>query len=167
MNHTLEIVAMVVALGLALVGIGPAYPLYGGGYREPAKCGPALPRLGQAGPGQVPRRRALRRLIIRPLPRCRAALYFMVVDRVIIDKILVEGSAAVVGTAGRVSRSLQVGDGQRYMAVFAVGVAAWSYLAARPATPLTTLKVTSNGISVDVDARRGGQRCRPPAPVRV
>src|SRR5205823_5411939 len=94
-------------------------------------------------------------LIIRPIKAVAQLIYF-IVDRIIIDKILVEGSAAVVGAVGSVSRSLQVGDGQRYMAVFAVGVAGLVYFSTRPATP-DALRVTVNGMAVDVDAHRNSR----------
>ncbi|HXU64630.1 MAG TPA: PKD domain-containing protein, partial [Polyangia bacterium] len=68
---------------------------------------------------------------------------------------LVEGVGAVVDVFGRIVRGFQVGDGQRYMAVFAIGVAGMVYFATRPTVP-STLAVSVNGTSVDVDARRGG-----------
>ena len=51
----------------------------------------------------------------------------------IIDKILVEGTGALVDVSARHRRTVQGGDGQRYMAVFAVGVAALVYFAAADA----------------------------------
>jgi NADH-quinone oxidoreductase subunit L len=154
-NHGLEILFMVLSTGLALVGIGLAYLFYGGGYREPAR------QFAAGAPGFVKLVQDKFRidelydaLIIRPVRKVSRAIFF-VVDRVIVDKILVEGSAAIVGVTGRIARTFQVGDGQSYMAVFAVGVAALVYLAARPTVP-DNLKVTVSGLSVDVDARRGG-----------
>ena len=47
----------------------------------------------------------------------------VVVDRILIDKVLVEGTGIFVDVVGRLARFLQTGDGQRYMAVFAIGVA--------------------------------------------
>ena len=49
---------------------------------------------------------------------------FAIVDRIIVDKILVEGTGVLVDVFARLARAVQGGDGQRYMAVFAVGVAA-------------------------------------------
>ncbi len=63
-------------------------------------------------------------LIVRPIKKISQAIYF-VVDRILIDKILVGVPVAVVDFFGRLSRSVQgSGDGQRYMAMFAIGVAA-------------------------------------------
>ena len=64
---------------------------------------------------------------------------------IIIDKILVEGSALVVDVFARIARTFQGGDGQRYMAVFAVGVALLVYFASQPTVPVTKLKVTADG----------------------
>jgi hypothetical protein len=64
---------------------------------------------------------------------------------------------AAVDFFGRLSRSVQgSGDGQRYMAVFAIGAAGLVYLSTRPMAP-DALKVTVNGMAVDVDARRGAK----------
>jgi hypothetical protein len=80
-----------------------------------------------------------------------------VVDRILIDKILVGVPVAAVDFFGRLSRSVQgSGDGQRYMAVFALGVAGLVYLSTRPMAP-DALKVTVSGLGVDVDARRGNK----------
>ena len=105
-------------------------------------------------------------LIIRPIKRCRARPVPFV-DRIIIDKILVEGIGVVVDVFARIARAFQGGDGQRYMAVFAVGVALLVVLRvaadaavhqaegdARPAARST------------IDARRGPARA-PTAPARI
>ena len=94
-------------------------------------------------------------LFVRPI-RALSRWIFFVVDRIIIDKILVGGSAALVDVFGRIARIVQMGDGQRYMAVFAIGVAGLLYLATRPTVP-EQLKVTVSGLNVDVDARRNGR----------
>ena len=108
---------MVVSMALALIGIGLAYLFYGGGYRDPAR------RFPEGAPGFVKLVQDKFRIdelydaiIIRPLRKLAQGIFF-VVDRVIIDKVLVEGSAAVVGVVGRVARSLQGGDGQSYMPI--------------------------------------------------
>ena len=55
---------------------------------------------------------------------------------------------------GASPRTFQVGDVQRYLAVFAVGVLALFYLATTPAAP-SALAVTVDGTTVDVDASKG------------
>jgi hypothetical protein len=119
----------------ALAGIGLAYIFYGGGYRSPAHA------FAQKLPGLVSLVRDKFRidelygfLIIRPLQAiCR--LVFQVVDRVLIDKILIGGWSFAADLAGRVLRFFQAGDVQRYLAVFAIGLAVLVWIAARPAAP--------------------------------
>ena len=95
-------------------------------------------------------------LFVRPIRKVSQAIYF-VVDRILIDKILVGVPVAAVDFFGRLSRSVQgSGDGQRYMAVFALGVAGLVYLSTRPMAP-DPLKVTVSGMGVDVDARRNNK----------
>jgi NADH-quinone oxidoreductase subunit L len=155
-SHLAELSVMGIASALAAIGIGVAYLFYGGGYRAPAK------KFAESFPGLVRLVQDKFRidelydfLIIRPLKRLSQGIYF-IVDRILIDKILVEGTAAIVDVFGRLARAVQVGDGQRYMAVFAIGVAALVYGATRPSVP-EGLKVTVSGLQVDVDARRGSK----------
>jgi hypothetical protein len=70
--------------------------------------------------------------------------------------VIVGGTAGIVDLLGRVGRSLQAGDAQRYMAAFAVGAAALVFLATRPTTP-SELKVVVSGNTVTVDASRSGK----------
>ena len=78
-------------------------------------------------------------------------------SRILIDKILVGVPVAAVDFFGRLALSVQGnGDGQRYMAVFALGAAGVLYFAIRPMAP-DALKVTVSGMAVDVDARRAGK----------
>jgi hypothetical protein len=155
-SHATEWMVMGIATALAAIGIGVAYVFYGGGYRAPAKkfaeTFPGLVRLVQ---DKFRIDELYQFLIIRPLKRLAQLIYF-IVDRILIDKILVEGSAAIVDVFGRLARAVQVGDGQRYMAVFAIGVAALLYGSTRPSVP-DALKVTVSGLQVDVDARRGSK----------
>jgi NADH-quinone oxidoreductase subunit L len=160
--QTVEIGVMVIASLLAAIGIGAAYALYGGGYRAPSKwVGETFPKLVKLVQDKFRVDELYQTIIIRPIKAFAQVVYF-IVDRIIIDKLLVEGSAAVVGAVGSLVRSLQMGDGQRYMAVFAVGVAGLVYFSTRPATP-DELKVTVSGMVVDVDAHRTGRA--PPQPL--
>ena len=63
----------------------------------------------------------------------------------------------VVDVFGRFARFLQLGDAQRYMACFAIGVAALVFFATRPPAP-AELKVSVEGLNVQVDARRAGRQ---------
>jgi len=111
--HRTEWRVMGFATLTALAGIGLAYLFYGGGYRAPAHA------FARKFPGLVSLARDKFRIdelygviIIRPLQVfCRVV--FQVVDRVLIDKILIGSWAFVADLAGRVFRFLQVGDVQR------------------------------------------------------
>jgi NADH-quinone oxidoreductase subunit L len=155
--HGIEIGFMVASTLLAVIGIALAAVFYRGGYKEPAR------RFAAAFPGFVRLVQDKFRvdelydtLIIRPV-RSFARGLFRFVDRILIDKVVVEGTAAVVDVFSRIARAVQGGDGQRYMAVFAVGVALLVHFASQPTLPFSDLKVTQTGRSVDVDARRTGR----------
>jgi NADH-quinone oxidoreductase subunit L len=151
-----EIIFMVASTVLALGGIGLAYVFYGGGYREPArKFAAAVPGFVRLVQDKFRIDELYQFLIIRPIKKV-SQIIFVVIDRILIDKVLVEGVGAVVDVFGRIVRGFQVGDGQRYMAVFAIGVAALVYFSTRPTVP-EKLAVTVNGTSVEVDARRGNK----------
>ena len=156
-SHMTEIAVMVGATLLALLGIGLAWLFYGGGYREPSrKFAAAVPKLVKLAQDKFRIDELYQFLIVRPIKRIAQAIYF-VVDRILIDKILVGVPVAAVDFFGRLSRSVQGnGDGQRYMAVFALGAAGVLYFATRPMAP-DALKVTVSGLGVDVDARRGNK----------
>jgi len=83
-------------------------------------------------------------------------MLFRFVDRVLIDQILVGGTAALTDVLGRIARSFQAGDGQRYMAWFAIGAAVLVWGATRPTMP-SALKVNVSGTTVTVDASRAGR----------
>jgi NADH-quinone oxidoreductase subunit L len=155
-SHLIEVTVMVGAFVLALVGIGLAWVFYGGGYRAPArKFAAAVPKLVKLVQDKFRIDELYQFLIIRPIKRISQAIYF-VVDRILIDKILVGVPVALVDFFGRLSRNVQSGDGQRYMAVFAIGAAALVFFSTRPTTP-DALKVAVSGMTVDVDARRSGK----------
>jgi NADH-quinone oxidoreductase subunit L len=144
-----------ISTAIAVAGMLLAWAFYGGGYREPAH------RFAFQFRGFVALVRDKFRVdelydavIIRPLRRL-AQLLFQIVDRVLIDKVLVEGLGAVVDVLGRIARFFQVGDAQRYMAVFAIGAAVLVALASRP--PVPDLQISVEGLSVQVDARPPGR----------
>jgi NADH-quinone oxidoreductase subunit L len=154
-----EVGVMLASTVAAVGGIGLAYLFYGNGYRQPAL------KFGAAFPGPVSLARQAFKvdqlyglIIIRPLKALSRAL-FRFVDRIVIDKVLVHGTALVVDIGARIARTFQVGDVQRYLAVFAVGIVALFYLATRPPEP--SLLVTVDGMHVTVDASRGSPPGRP------
>ncbi len=155
--HNTEMLFMGISTALALGGIFLAQAFYGGGYREPAKkFAAAFPGLVQLARDKFRVDELYNAVIIRPVRVLSQAL-FQFVDRVLIDQLLVGGAAAVTDVLGRLSRALQAGDGQRYMAAFAIGAAALVFFATRPTLP-SELKVNVSGTTVTVDASRSGRQ---------
>jgi NADH-quinone oxidoreductase subunit L len=118
-----ELGLMAIATGLAVIGIYLAYSLYKDGPGEGVR------RLAAA---ISPVRRVVANkfyvdeiydfILVRPFRwLCTAA--FNVIDRFLIDLVLVNGSAFVVEVAGRLTRWWQNGDVQRYLAVMLVAAA--------------------------------------------
>jgi NADH-quinone oxidoreductase subunit L len=154
--HSTEILFMLVSTALAVGGILLAYAFYGGGYRAPAgKFAAAFPGFVQLVRDKFRVDELYGAIIIRPLRRL-SQIVFAVFDRGLIDKVLVEGTARVVDGFGRVARWVQSGDSQRYMAVFAIGVAGVIFFATQPPVP-GELKVSVEGMNVEVDAHRAGR----------
>ncbi|MEP6653973.1 MAG: NADH-quinone oxidoreductase subunit L [Myxococcales bacterium] len=154
--HSTELLFMGISTVLALTGIALAHLFYGGGYRAPAaKFAAAFPGFVQLARDKFRVDEFYAAVIIRPLRKFSLAL-FRIVDRVIIDQVLVGGTAALVDILGRISRAFQVGDAQRYMAAFAIGAAALIFFATRPTVP-AALKVVVTGTTVSVDAGRAGK----------
>src|SRR5450432_3641439 len=159
--HSTEAIFMAVSTVIALVGIALAYAFYGGGYREPAK------KFVAAVPGFVQLVRDKFRIdelyaavFVRPIKRIGQGIYFFV-DRILIDKLLVEGTGALTALLARVPRWFQNGDGQGYMAWFAIGAAVLVYFSTRPALS-GDLRIATTGLDVEVDARRGAKASQQP-----
>jgi hypothetical protein len=154
---TTELIFMAVSTLLAVIGIAAAAAFYRGGYKAPARAFaakfPGFVRLVQ---DKFRIDELYDTVLIRPI-RAFSRGVFAFVDRIIVDKILVEGTGLIVDVFSRLARSLQGGDGQRYMAVFAVGVALMVHFAIQPTLPFTKLKVTQTGRAVEIDARRGNR----------
>jgi NADH-quinone oxidoreductase subunit L len=154
-SHMTEWAFMGLSVAVALGGIGLAYVFYGGGYRQPAHSfARQFPGLVKTAQNKFYVDELYDMIFIRPLRRFAQGL-FRFFDRIVIDKVLVEGSARVVDVVGRLTRRLQSGDSQLYMAVFAIGVAGVVYFATKPPVP-GELKFEVNGMTVTADARRGG-----------
>ena len=146
----LEWSVMATSTAIALAGIGLAWLFFGGGTREPARrFVVALPRLVAVVRSKFFVDEIYHELVVRPLRGLSRAL-FVAVDRLLIDRVLVGGWAVLVDTTGRFLRFLQVGDVQRYLAVFAIGLAALVYVMARPAAP-SEVKIRIDGRSAVVE----------------
>ncbi|MBN2574595.1 MAG: NADH-quinone oxidoreductase subunit L [Deltaproteobacteria bacterium] len=162
--HRTEWIVMGISTALALVGIGFGYFFYGGGYRAPAHAfARKLPRLVALVRDKFRVDEIYDAILVRPLQAlCR--ITFLVVDRVLVDKILVGIWAFVADVGGRACRFIQAGDVQRYLAVFAIGLAALVWVAARPAAPKEIQVVVTGRHAkvtlVDDEARSGNLQYR-------
>lgn len=149
--HSLEWSVMGTSTVVALAGIGLAYAFFGGGYRQPAHA------FAQKLPGFVALVRdkfrvdeLYAKLILRPF-RLLCDIVFQLVDRILIDKILIGGWTFLADMAGRMFRFFQAGDVQRYLATFAIGASVVVWIAARPAWPdEVRIKVDGRSVRVDV-----------------
>ena len=90
-------------------------------------------------------------LILRPL-RALSNQIFRVVDRLLIDQMLVGGWSLLADGTGRVLRLVQAGDIQRYLAIFAIGLAVLVNEMARPTVP-SDVRVRVDGHSAFVELR--------------
>jgi NADH-quinone oxidoreductase subunit L len=151
--HGLESGIMAASTVAALAGMGLAWVFFGGGYRQPARAfAGAVPGFVQLVRDKFRVDEAYAWVIEKFRYFFCELLVFKVLDRIIIDSFLVRGLGFVVDSLGRVSRWFQVGDVQRYLAVFAVGAVLLFYGALKPPAP-EELVVRVDGAKVHVDAK--------------
>jgi NADH-quinone oxidoreductase subunit L len=93
-------------------------------------------------------------IVVRPF-RWVSQRLFDVVDRFLIDLVLVEGSAAVVDVVGRLARWFQNGYVQRYLVAVLVGAAAIVYLASRTPADFRYQVVAPLTVEFEADAGAG------------
>jgi NADH-quinone oxidoreductase subunit L len=123
-SDTTTLVLMGVALMIGVIGIGGAYVLYGHGPSptvEKVVDGP-LHGAYEASKHKLWFDEIYDAIIVRPFKVVARGLY-EVVDRFIIDTVAVNGVAFVVGLFGRLSRWVQNGQVQRYLAGVVIGAA--------------------------------------------
>jgi NADH-quinone oxidoreductase subunit L len=138
------------AVLLAAAGAGMAWVFFGGGYRPPARAfAAAVPGLVRLVRDKFRIDELYDLIIVRPIKWIAREL-FRWVDRRLIDRVLVHGFVLVVDLSGRTARLFQSGDAQRYVAVFALGIAVLFMVVRHPAGEL---KVRVDGHVVQVDAR--------------
>jgi NADH-quinone oxidoreductase subunit L len=156
-----EGIFMVISTIVALSGIGLAYLFYGGGYRQPAKTFAAsVPRFVQLVRDKFRIDELYATLFVRPIKLVGEGVFY-ILDRIIIDKLFVNGLAWLTGQLAKIPRFFQNGDGQGYMAWFAIGAAVLVYYSTRPAFS-GELRVATTGLTVNVDARRGAHGSQQP-----
>ena len=147
---------MGIALGVGVLGILLASGLYG---RGPS---PAVGRF-TAGAGAEIYRLAKNKfyvdelydkIIVRPF-RWVALGVFEVIDRFVIDFLLVEGSAFLVDLFGRIARWFQNGQVQRYMVGLVLGGALILFFATRPDADFDWQQVDSLTVQFEADVGKG------------
>jgi len=128
-SDTTTIVLMIVALSIGALGIALAWMMYGAGGKGPSGTverltapDGALHDAYEASKAKLWFDELYEATIVRPFRAIARGLY-EIVDRFIIDTIAVNGSAMVIGLAGRISRWFQNGQVQRYLAGLVIGAA--------------------------------------------
>ncbi len=118
-----ELVAFGIALVVAWAGLAAAWSLYAPGraLEGDERIARAMPRLRRALASALYVDALYDRIVVKPL-WATARILWRAVDVMIIDGLLVNGSAQLVAAVGSVLRRFQNGDVQRYAAVTAVGV---------------------------------------------
>ncbi|MBP9205110.1 MAG: NADH-quinone oxidoreductase subunit L [Kofleriaceae bacterium] len=124
------------ATTLGLVGILLAYLMYGGGRKPVVDRLTAGPLAGMyvASKNKLWVDEAYEAAIIRPF-RALARGTFEIVDRFMIDTVLVNGAGLVVSMFSRLARWVQNGQVQRYMLGLVVGAAVVFFFAGREQKP--------------------------------
>src|SRR6267142_322952 len=118
-----ELVAFGIALVVAWAGFAAAWSLYapGRGLQGDERIARATPRLRRALASALYVDALYDRILVKPLWATARGLW-RAADAMIIDGLLVNGSAQLVAAVGSALRRFQNGDVQRYAAVTAVGV---------------------------------------------
>jgi NADH-quinone oxidoreductase subunit L len=132
-NDVALLVLMGVALAVGVVGIATAARLYSKGPsgevgRFTAGAGAELYRVVK---NKFYVDEIYDRLIVRPFRGVSVAV-FEVIDRFLIDWVLVEGSAFIMDVLGRIARWFQNGQVQRYLVALVLGGAVILLVASRP-----------------------------------
>ena len=122
---------MGIATALALVGIGGAWALYRNGPEGAAGVARALGPVLTFVQNKFYVDELYDFILVRPF-RWIARRTFELIDRLLIDGLLVGGWGFIVSVIGRLARALQNGDVQRYLILMMVGLAAMFYFTTRP-----------------------------------
>jgi NADH-quinone oxidoreductase subunit L len=147
---------MAIALAIGLLGIGLAWMFYGKGPSKTLETMYApdsgLRPIYEASKAKLWFDEIYDAILVRPFKLAARGL-FEIADRFVIDTIAVNGSAFVVGLLGRVSRWVQNGQVQRYLAGLVVGAALVFFVADFRRKP--TFEYTFVGDEVTLTAAPG------------
>jgi NADH-quinone oxidoreductase subunit L len=149
---------MGIALVVGLVGIGLAWMFYGKGpsktlgtiYAEDAPMRPVY----EASKAKLWFDEVYDTIIVRPFKLVARGL-FEIADRFVIDTIVVNGSAFVIGLLGRISRWVQNGQVQRYLAGLVVGAALVFFIADFRSNPTFEYSYDEATSMVKLEAKPG------------
>jgi NADH-quinone oxidoreductase subunit L len=137
-----------IALVVGLVGIGIAYYLYGRGPSKKVEQwtaeGEPLHDLYLGSRNKLWVDELYDLILVRPF-RALARLLFELVDRFIIDTVLVGGWAFAVGICSRIARWVQNGQVQRYIVGVVLGAAAIFFFASRGHRPTFSYHQVAGG----------------------
>jgi NADH-quinone oxidoreductase subunit L len=147
---------MGIALGIGVVGILLAAALYSKGpssrvQRFVSGAGAEIYRLAK---NKFYVDEIYDKIIIRPF-RWIALGVYEVIDRFLIDWLLVEGSAFVVDVLGRIARWFQNGQVQRYMVGLVLGGALILFFATRSSADFDWQQVDSLTVQFEADVGKG------------
>jgi NADH-quinone oxidoreductase subunit L len=147
---------MVGALAVGGLGIGIAWMFYG---RGPSRSLDTLVEGRLAGAYNASKHKlwfdeVYDAIFVRPFRAVARGLY-EIVDRFIIDTVAVSGVAFVVGLFGRLSRWVQNGQVQRYLAGVALGAAAVFFVTDCHRKPTFTYTITGDELKLHAEPGAG------------
>ncbi len=151
---------MAAATFVGLLGIGLAYALYGKGpspWVERFTATEAGHGLYEASKHKLWVDEFYDAVLVRPF-RALARGTFEIMDRFMIDTVVVNGSAFVVSTFSRIARWFQNGQIQRYLVGVVVGAAAIFLWTSRAESPSFEYRWTEEGIEFEAQPGHGLRR---------
>jgi hypothetical protein len=146
-----------IATVVGLTGIGIAYALYGTG--KPAEVVGKLTRGPLAGAYAASKNKlwvdeVYEVIIIRPF-RWLARGTFELVDRFIIDTVLVNGAGYAISMLSRIARWVQNGQVQRYIVGLVIGGAVIFFATSRSHQPTFTYREVPGGVELRAEPGEG------------
>jgi NADH-quinone oxidoreductase subunit L len=142
---------MITATVVGLAGIFMAWRIYGkgpsAGIANLVEHDPNARALYQASKNKLWVDELYEKIILGPF-RWLARGLFQLVDRFLIDTVLVNGSAMAVSVFGRVTRWIQNGQVQRYMVGIILGAALIFFLTGRAAHPGISYRFVPEGVEL-------------------